>query len=90
MTDEQKLALCIRAALMSVGIAAGPVAVAAFSREHFGNHLADVETPEGAIRVIFDRQYEVDLLDSRIAPERVPDMVRALTHEFRAAVAAGL
>lgn len=89
MRAEETIAQCVRRALESIGIGVSHVEVRDYSPEAFGNHVARVETAEGTIVAIFDRQYELDL-DSRIATERAPEIKAALTAELRAAVQAGL
>jgi hypothetical protein len=90
VTPEEKIGEGVRTALESVGIGVSQVEITDYRPAVFGNHVARVETTDGMIRAIFDRQYELDLLDSRIAPERAPEIKRALAAEFSAAIRAGL
>jgi hypothetical protein len=90
VTPEVRLATGIQKALASAGIEATQVKVTAYDPHAFGNHIAHVETTSGAIEVVFDRQYELDLMESGIAPARAPDITAALSHEFSALINAGL
>lgn len=90
MSAEETIAQCVRRALESVGIGVSHVEVTDYRPEAFGNHVARVETAEGTIVAIFDRQYELDVLESRIAPERAHEIKSALTAEFGSASRVGL
>jgi hypothetical protein len=80
---EDRIANCIRAALESKGVNVLKVVVSDYDPASFGDHFARVETSDGTILVIHDRQYEVNLMDSRIAPQRIPEIKRSLTAKFR-------
>ena len=90
MRAEEKIGDGIRRALERVGIVVTHVEVTDYSPKLFGNHVAHARTKEGAVEVIFDRCYELDLLESRIAPELGPATKRALAREFSAAIRASL
>lgn len=90
MTPEERIASGIRKALASCGIEASWVKVTDYDPQVFGNHVAHVETTTGVVQIIFDRQYELNFLESGIASEREPEIKAALSREFSAAIDAGL
>jgi len=59
------------------------VQISEYSPQVFGNHIADVQTDDGLIQVVFDRQYEVNLLDSGIPPQRIAELQEALNNQRR-------
>ena len=80
---EQRLSDQIRRGLSRVGIHASRVQISEYSPQVFGNHIADVQTDDGLIQVVFDRQYEVNLLDSGIPPQRIAELQEALNNQRR-------
>jgi len=83
---EQRLSNRIRRGLSRVGIHASQVQISEYSPQVFGNHIADVRTDHGLIQVVFDRQYEVNALDSDIPPRRIAELQEALNDQRRSEV----
>ena len=59
------------------------VRITDYSERHFGNHIANVTTDDGNIRVIFDKKYEVELLESAIPIRRSFKLQRMLDEEWQ-------
>src|SRR5690242_16091545 len=75
---ERRLSARIVSGLRRAGIEAKNIQITDYSEMFFGNHIANVETEHGRIRVVFDRRYEIDLLASDIPTKRVTELEHAL------------